>query len=74
MSDAEIVLRIDATEGPKVQVGDKVRQGQPVAAGGAEADATAAPVSGTVTRIDFDAPAHEFVIVIQPEDEPGTTP
>jgi Na+-translocating ferredoxin:NAD+ oxidoreductase RnfC subunit len=67
MSDAEIVLRIDATEDPKVRVGDKVRRGQLLTAGGAEADATSAPVSGTVTRIDFDAPAHEFVIVIEPD-------
>jgi Na+-translocating ferredoxin:NAD+ oxidoreductase RnfC subunit len=65
MSEAEIALRIDATEGPKVHVGDKVRRGQPLAAGGAEADATLAPVSGTVTRIDFHAAAHEFVVVIQ---------
>jgi Na+-translocating ferredoxin:NAD+ oxidoreductase RnfC subunit len=66
MSDAEIVLRIDATEGPKVQVGDRVRQGQRLAAGGAETEATATPVSGTITRIDFDAAAHEFVLVIRP--------
>lgn len=72
MSETEIVLRIEATESPTVQIGDTVRQGQRLAAGGTETEATAAPVSGTVTRIDFDAAAHEFVIVIQPEDERGT--
>ena len=68
MSADTVVLRFDATEGPTVKIGDRVRKGQPLADGGAQGAATAAPASGTVTRIDLDAPAHEFVLVFRPEE------
>ena len=66
MSEREHILRVNATYDLTVRIGDRVRQGERLFAG-SEDELLTAPVSGTVTRIDFDPASHEFIIAIAAE-------
>jgi len=64
MSEKEAILRVDATYGLAVKVGDKVRPGKRLSSAPGSGATSAAPVAGTVRSIQLDAERHEFVIVI----------
>jgi len=64
MSEQDSTVRISATEGLSVRVGDRVRRGQQLSAGPSSDSASTAPVSGIVKSIQFDPGQHEFVIVV----------
>ena len=65
MSGQKVILRVDATCPLDVEVGSAVREGQILQAAPGAAPVVA-PLSGTVSRIDFDPGRHEFVIAIAP--------
>jgi len=67
MSEREHILRVNATYDLAVHVGDRLRRGERLSMG-SEDELLTAPVSGTVTRIDFDPASHEFTIAIAAED------
>ena len=64
MSERETIVRVSATGGLNVQVGERVRRGQELSAGPSTDSPSTAPVSGFIERIQFDPDNHEFVIVI----------
>jgi Na+-translocating ferredoxin:NAD+ oxidoreductase RnfC subunit len=66
MSTESIILRVSATYHLNVKVGDRVRRGERLREGPNEDGRFAAPVSGVVQSIEFDAGDHEFVVVIAP--------
>lgn len=63
------IIRMDATDAPAVQAGDKVRKGQNLCAGEAE-NACICPITGIVAEVRFDPAQHEFVVTIEPA-KPG---
>ena len=66
MTTKPVILRLSATYHLKVEVGDRVRRGERLREGPNEDGRFAAPVSGVVQSIEFDAGSHEFVIAIAP--------
>jgi Na+-translocating ferredoxin:NAD+ oxidoreductase RnfC subunit len=66
MTAEPIIIRVDATERPKLQTGDRVRQGQRLGSQ-SERDAVISPVTGTVRNVRFDPRAHEFLITVIPQ-------
>ena len=64
MSEQETIVRVSATDGLNVRVGDRVRRGQRLSAGPLSDSTSTAPVSGIVKSIQFDPGQHEFVIVV----------
>jgi len=65
---SEIELRVNATQGTGVRVGETVHKNQIV---GQKADDSGqpyfCPIDGRVTKIDFDGENHEFIITILPD-------
>jgi Na+-translocating ferredoxin:NAD+ oxidoreductase RnfC subunit len=70
MSEQETIMRVSATGGLNVRVGDRVGRGQKLSAGPSTDSASTAPVSGIVESIHFDPGQHEFVIVITTTSAP----
>jgi len=62
----EIVLRVDATFGLNVKVGDEVPTGHRLGVSAKTAKVLCSPASGVVREIAFDPDRHEFRIVIDP--------
>ena len=65
---SEIELRVNATQGTGVRVGQTVHRNQIV---GQKADGSGqpyfCPIDGRVLKIDFDGENHEFIITILPD-------
>jgi Na+-translocating ferredoxin:NAD+ oxidoreductase RnfC subunit len=66
MSAEPVILRVSATYHLSVKVGDRVRREERLREGPNEDGRFAAPVSGVVKSIEFDAGSHEFVVTIAP--------
>ena len=66
MSAEPVILRVSATYHLNVKAGDRVRWGERLREGPNEDGRFAAPVSGVVRSIEFDAGSHEFVVAIVP--------
>ncbi len=64
MSMREIEIKVDATYGVKVKVGDKVSKGQEAGKNPFANEVVTCPVSGVVREIRFEPENHEFVIVL----------
>lgn len=64
MNAREILLRVDATYGLTVKVGDRVRQGERLSPNAPPGALSIAPVTGVVRSIRFDPDRHDFVIAI----------
>jgi len=62
MNRSEITLRVDATCGLKIMVGDKIHRGQHI--GTKKEQTVTSLLSGTVKSIRFDPDNHEFLIVV----------
>jgi len=60
----EVILRIDATFGLKVKVGDKVRQREDLGKNADTGDSATCPISGLVKSVSFDPENHEFLVVV----------
>ena len=59
-----MTLKVDATWGLKIKVGDKIRKGQRISAN--QEHAVTSPVSGMVKSVRFDSDNHEFLVVVLP--------
>ena len=66
MTAESSIVRIDATYGLTVQVGDKVRPGDALCEASGTTKACLCPVRGVIESIRFDGENHEFVISIAP--------
>lgn len=64
MSMKKIVIKVDATYGVKVKVGNTVSQGQEIGKNPFASEVVTCPVSGVVRDIRFEPANHEFVIVL----------
>jgi Na+-translocating ferredoxin:NAD+ oxidoreductase RnfC subunit len=60
----DVILRIDATFGLKVKVGDKVRQGEELGTNADTGYLATCPISGIVKSVSFDPENHEFVVAV----------
>ena len=60
----EIEIKVDATYGVTVKVGDKVSKGQEIGQKSFAGEIATSPVSGVVRNIRFEPTNHEFVIVL----------
>lgn len=71
MAVKRTVVRVEATYGLTVKVGDHVRPGQSLCdAAPATQDSFVCPVPGTIETVRFDPERHEFVITVGPPAEP----
>jgi len=64
MTAEKSIVRVDATYGLAVKVGDEMRPGDPVCNVQAPQASGVCPVHGTIESIRFDPESHEFVISI----------
>lgn len=62
-----VTLRVEASHGTRVKVGDSVRRGQKLGAALDFKGSITSPVDGVVRSIDFDSDTHTFVIKIEEE-------
>ncbi len=68
MATRQTIVRVSATYGLTIKVGDEVRRGQKINEGPETDPTSRAPVAGIVKSIQFDPGGHEFVIVIARAD------
>ncbi|MBN1508168.1 MAG: hypothetical protein JW955_15060 [Sedimentisphaerales bacterium] len=64
MSERQAILRVEATCGLTVKVGDTVRQGERLSQCPEPGAGSTAPATGIVRSIRFDGERHEFVVAI----------
>ncbi len=60
----EITIKVEASYGCKVQVGDTVEAGEEIGNALRTGQPVKTPIAGTVKSIDFNSKEHSFVIVI----------
>ena len=70
MTMQKAVVRIDATYGLAVKVGDEVTPGDFLSRTHAAQGSYASPVHGTIEDIRLDGDKHEFVVLIAPARTP----
>ncbi len=67
---SEIELRVNATEGVRVRVGERVTRNQVI---GQKAEGSGepvlCPVTGRVEKVEFDGESHEFIVSMIPLTE-----
>jgi len=62
-----VTLRVEASHGVNVKIGDLVRRGDKIGTAIDFKGSVTSPVDGVVRSIDFDSDAHAFVIKIEEE-------
>jgi hypothetical protein len=60
----EIVLKVDATFGPKVKIGDKIHRGDIVGVIPNSRRSLRAPVGGIIKEVSFCSQDHSFTIIL----------
>jgi len=71
MEKKVVRVLVDATTGPTVSIGQKVKRGQ-VVGRFPDGSSVTSPVSGIVKACTFDADKHLLCLFIEKESPPGT--
>ncbi|MBW8003083.1 MAG: hypothetical protein FVQ80_13870 [Planctomycetes bacterium] len=61
----KIEIKVDATYGVKVKVGDNVDRGQEIGKASCTGQMVTASISGVVREIRFEPQSHEFAVVLK---------
>jgi Na+-translocating ferredoxin:NAD+ oxidoreductase RnfC subunit len=69
---SEISLKVDASSGPAVKVGDTVEAGDKIGNARKTDQPVRAPAAGIVKSVDFRSRDHSFVVVIVEKRTAGT--